>query len=62
MWLRDVWAGVVVFDDDGTVGRDAQLGGGEPFLHEPVVNAVKVSVGAAVTQYGVAPARDFARL
>lgn len=62
MWLRDVRAGVVVFDDDGAIGRDAQLGGGEPFLREPFVGVVKVGIGAAVAQYGVAAAGDFARL
>ena len=58
----NIRAWVVVFDDNGAVAGDVLSGSGEPFLHEPVVNAVKVSVGAAVTQYGVAPARDFARL
>lgn len=62
LWLRDVWAGVVVFDDDGAIGRDAQFGGGEPFLREPLVGVVKVGIGAAVAQYGVAAAGDFARL
>jgi len=58
----NIRAWVVVFEDNGAVAGDVLSGSGEPFLHEPVVNAVKVSVGAAVTQYGVAPARDFARL
>ena len=62
MLYGNIRAWVVVFEDNGAVAGDVLSGSGEPFLHEPVVNAVKISVGAAVAQYGVAPARDFARL